>query len=75
MIPFPGQIADMPATNPADVLPDSHQMSAGRTYTFKEAAVLLQCGDESTLRNRYWKEKVEPAFRYLPNSVAVGCPL
>ncbi|NJL20558.1 MAG: hypothetical protein HC895_06685 [Leptolyngbyaceae cyanobacterium SM1_3_5] len=66
VIPFPGQPADQPATSPQDIASDSTSTTTGRTYTFKEAAELLQCGDESTLRNRYWKEKVEPAFRHFP---------
>lgn len=66
VIPFPGQPADVPFSSPADVLPDEQRTEARRTYTFKEAAELLNCGDESTLRNRYWKEKIEPAFRYCP---------
>ena len=64
VIPFPGQGTDTSSTRPADVLTDVPRTEVGRTYTFKEAAQLLQCGDESTLRNRYWKEKVEPAFRH-----------
>ncbi|NJL19589.1 MAG: hypothetical protein HC895_00235 [Leptolyngbyaceae cyanobacterium SM1_3_5] len=55
-----------PATSPQDISPDSTSTTTGRTYTFKEAAELLLCGDESTLRNRYWKEKIEPAFRHFP---------
>jgi uncharacterized protein YktA (UPF0223 family) len=66
VIPFPGQSTDVPSNSPADALSDGQRIETGRTYTFKEAADLLQCGDESTLRNRYWKEKVEPAFRYCP---------
>lgn len=66
VIPFPGQPTGTPASNPADVLPDAQQPEAGQTYTFKQAAELLGCGDESTLRNRYWKEKIKPAFRYCP---------
>jgi len=66
VIPFPGQAQDVPAARPTDNPLDAPRTATGRTYTFKEAAELLECGDESTLRNRYWKEKVEPAFRHFP---------
>lgn len=66
VIPFPGQPQNTPADRPADNSPDAPRTAPGRTYTFKEAADLLDCGDESTLRNRYWKQKIEPAFRHCP---------
>ncbi|MBD2092371.1 hypothetical protein H6F67_21205 [Microcoleus sp. FACHB-1515] len=66
VIPFPGQPAESLASRPQDNPSDSPRTESGRTYTFKQAAELLECGDESTLRNRYWKQKVEPAFRHCP---------
>lgn len=72
VIPFPGQPTDVSSTNPLDAVTDGQRTNNGhsngqnRTYTFKQAAEILGC-NESTLRRRYWQEKVEPAFKHCPN--------
>jgi hypothetical protein len=66
VLPFPAPHPDAIADSPADALKGEERTESGRTYTFKEAAELLGIGEESTLRVRYWRDKVEPAFRYFP---------
>jgi hypothetical protein len=63
---FPGQPTDKSSASPPDTLTDEHWINDGQcTFTFKQAAEILGC-NESTLRRRYWQEKVEPAFKHCP---------
>lgn len=61
VLPSGGQTAALSAGQATDNGRTTH----GQTYTFKKAAAILGC-NESTLRRRYWQEKVEPAFKHCP---------
>ncbi len=71
VIPFLGQPTDMSSASPLDAATDERWTDDGqgsgqnRTFTFKQASKILEC-NESTLRRRYWQEKVEPAFKHCP---------
>ena len=69
VIPLPGQSTDTSSISPPDAATDEQWTDAGQgngqncTFTFKQASKILGC-NESTLRRRYWQEKVEPAFKH-----------
>ncbi len=71
VIPLSGQSPDTSSISPPDTATDEQWTDDGQgsgqncTFTFKQASKILKC-NESTLRRRYWQEKVEPAFKYCP---------
>jgi hypothetical protein len=71
VIPLPKQSTDTSSISPPDAATDEQWTDDGQgngqncTFTFKQASEILGC-NESTLRRRYWQEKVEPAFKHCP---------
>jgi hypothetical protein len=71
VIPLPKQSTDTSSISPPDAVTDKQWTDDGQdsgqncTFTFKQASKILGC-NESTLRRRYWQEKVEPAFKHCP---------
>lgn len=69
--PLPGQFTDTSSISPPNAATDEQWTDDGQgngqncTFTFKQASKILEC-NESTLRRRYWQEKVEPAFKHCP---------
>lgn len=54
-----------------DTAPDNTSTNPGQTYSF--AAIATELGiDESTVRRRWWAEKLEPALRYCPEELRVS---